>query len=510
MSEPAAEIIIDSRTGKPRSSRSTKAFTIKPEDFGNKQTLRLLFKAPGYARQARILDRSIVSPENIDRPTKVLSETRLYREQLLIKFETDPPDATLSIEEISGEGMKPQYHGRFPQLEVAKRYDLSRGEFLPVALRISRPGYHDWRKESPLNTLAEPGQEVIQLGLIELQPKTGWGDRWEQFKAFHRFETPKALLVDLAILAAVLAFPLLLLPNYLKHREERAHWKRKQALEGMVTGTDPLLKKSLGEYFLVARIGRGGMSKVYRALPNDTLLPEDSVAVKVIDEDLASSAEFRARFRREIEVCASLNHPNIVKLLDWGEQGPMLYMVQELIDGDTLRDVVKEPLSQARFLQLFAPLLQGLKSAHDKGVIHRDLKPANVMLTINDKVKLMDFGLAKADTTGHNLTKTGDAFGTPLYMSPEQISGGAVDTRSDIYSLGIMAFELLTGRLPFDAGEDPMSVMLAHLQTEPFRVDKFRQDLSPMISDIVEMMLKKDPGERYHDLSEILSLFQEV
>ncbi len=462
-------------------------------------------RAPGYARQARILKKdALARGSDVHR----LSTTTLFREQVLIKFDCYPPDATMSIEEISGEGMKPQYHGRFPQIVVGERYDLARGTFLPIALMVSRKGYHPWRHETAVNKLVKPGEEVAQLGAIELTPKTGLADRWEQFKAFHRFQTPKALLFDALALAFLAAFPLLLLPNYLKFRKERDHWRRKQAIEAMITDTDPLLKKSLGGYFMVARIGRGGMSKVYRALPQDTLAPEDAVAVKVIDEDLASSAEFRARFRREIEVCASLSHPNIVRLLDWGENGPVLFMVQELIEGDTLKEVVSEPLSQARFLQLFLPLLEALQCAHEKGVIHRDLKPANVMLTTQDQVKLMDFGLAKSDNTGHNLTKTGDAFGTPIYMSPEQISGGAMDNRSDIYSLGVMAFELLTGYLPFEAGEDPMSVMLAHLQNEPKELKTYRGDLPPVFNDMVARMLEKDPDDRFKDLNEVSQMLE--
>lgn len=467
--------------------------------------MRLLLRAPGYARQARLLKAEVLS---LGSGRHELNTTILYREQILIKFESYPPDATMSIEEISGEGMKPQYHGRFPQIVVGERYDLARGEFLPIDLMVSRKGYHPWRQETTVQKLVDPGQEVAQLGTIELTPKTGLADRWEQLKAFHRFQTPKALLFDTLILAFLASFPLLLLPNYLKFRKERDHWRRKQAIEAMITDTDPLLKKSLGGYFMVARIGRGGMSKVYRALPQDTLAPEEAVAVKVIDEDLASSAEFRARFRREIEVCASLSHPNIVRLLDWGENGPVLFMVQELIEGDTLKEVVTDPLNQARFLQLFLPLIEALQCAHEKGVIHRDLKPANVMLTTQDQVKLMDFGLAKSDNTGHNLTKTGDAFGTPIYMSPEQISGGAMDSRSDIYSLGVMAFELLTGYLPFEAGEDPMSVMLAHLQNEPKEINDYRPDLPPVFNEMVARMLKKDPDDRFADLNEVSQMLE--
>jgi len=507
-SEPVAEILVDSHGGTPRTVKSTDKFVVFEEDFGEGDTLRLVFNAPGYARQARFLNRSIL--DEADQGTLELSVTELYREQVLLKFDSYPPDAYLSIEQISGQGMKPHYLGRYPQLTVADRYDLSHGQFLAVNLLLERKGYAPWRKKTPLNSLAEPGRDIVKLGEIELEPLPGWANRWEQIKVLHRYRTPLALLYDLIACAFLFSLPLFFLPRYRAHKKQKELWKRKEMLESVITDTDPLLKKVLGGYYLTARIGRGGMSKVYRGLPETTLDLEDAVAVKVIDEELATSEEYRARFRREVEVCASLNNSNTVKLLDWGENGNLLFMVQELIEGQTLKQALKKPLSQARFVHIFIPILKALRAAHSKGVIHRDLKPSNVMITPTDVVKLMDFGLAKANKPGHDLTRTGDAFGTPIYMSPEQISGGKVEPSGDLYSLGVMAFELLTGRLPFDVGEDPMSVMLAHLQQKPYSLSQFRPDIDPALDALVAELLEKDPAERLSDIDYIIEVLENL
>lgn len=502
-SKPEAEILVDSKAS-PRTMKSTQPFLVTKEDFGRDDSLRLVFQAPGYARQARFLNRSI-----LDQPgTFDLSETLLYRQQVQLKYNAYPPDAALSLEEISAQGMKPHYLGKYPQLNVADRYDLSRGKFLNVHLLLEREGYEPWRRKVALNSLAEPGKDIAFLGDIELKPMSGLDARWEQIKVLHKYNTPVAVLYDLVLLMMVLSVPLFLWPRYLEHKRQKELWKRKTMLESVITDTDPLLKKVLGGYYLTAKIGRGGMSKVYRGLPEQTLELDEAVAVKVIDEDLADSEEYRARFRREIEVCASINNPNVVKLIDWGEKEKLLFMVQELIDGQTLKQACKEPLSQARFVHIFVPILRALKAAHSKGVIHRDLKPSNVMITPTDVVKLMDFGLAKANKPGHDLTRTGDAFGTPAYMSPEQISGGIVEAPSDLYSLGVMAFELLTGRLPYDVGEDPMSVMLAHLQKEPYKLKDFRPDLDEQLSDLIASLLKKEPSQRETSIERIMAILE--
>ena len=341
--EPPAEIVVDSRSGIVRTVRSTDFFRVSSADFGTHTTLRLLFKAPGYARQARFLTRDTLLPDGKESAPFQLTPTLLYREQIVIKFDSYPPDAALSFEQVSGAGMKPQFQGRFAQLQVADRYDLAKGEFLSLNLLLTRPGYLPWRREYPLNNLAKPGEEVVTLPYIDLVPASGWKNRWEQIKVLHRFRTPMAVALDAMVLGAFLSIPLFFLPTYRKHKKERELWQKKALLESVITDTDPLLKKTLGGYFITARIGRGGMSKVYRGLPEKTLDLDEAVAVKVIDEELARSEEYRARFLREIEVSASLSHPNIVKLIDWGQSGHLLFMVQELIEGQTLKDTFVRP-----------------------------------------------------------------------------------------------------------------------------------------------------------------------
>lgn len=500
--EPTATVTIESPAGQQRTALSTNNFLVTESDFANKDSVRLLFSAPGFATQARFLNKSILKTGQAE--VFELSQTKLYSEQVSLIFEAYPPDAVLSIEGVSGSGMEPQFLGDHPRIDVAQKYDLSQGKFTEMNLLVSRPGYLSWRKRTALNNLAKPGEEVVNLGRIELVPLGGINSRWQQILVFHRFHTFTAVLLDLLLLGLLASVPLYFLPRRRERLREKQLWEKKARLESLIDGTDPLLKKVLGDYYVTARIGKGGMSKVYRALPKATLELDDAVAVKVIDEDLARSPEFRARFMREIEVCASVNHPNVVKLIDWGTSGELLYMIQELVVGDTLRDIVTEALSEERFLQLFIPILSGLGAAHDRGIIHRDLKPANIMLNEKGQVKIMDFGLAKADKTGHDLTKTGDAFGTPIYMSPEQISGGGVEPAADIYSLGVLAFELLTGRLPYKAGEDPMSVMLAHLQQEPIRLRSVRPEISEVVDGVVWKMLQKDPKQRYAHPSQVI------
>ena len=164
-SKPEAEILVDSKAS-PRTMKSTQPFLVTKEDFGRDDSLRLVFQAPGYARQARFLNRSILDQPGIFD----LSETLLYRQQVQLKYNAYPPDAALSLEEISAQGMKPHYLGQYPQLNVADRYDLSRGKFLNVHLLLEREGYEPWRRKVALNSLAEPGKDIAFLGDIELKP----------------------------------------------------------------------------------------------------------------------------------------------------------------------------------------------------------------------------------------------------------------------------------------------------------------------------------------------------
>ncbi|MEV4189109.1 protein kinase, partial [Streptosporangium canum] len=227
------------------------------------------------------------------------------------------------------------------------------------------------------------------------------------------------------------------------------------------TLTDPLVGKLLdGRYRVESRIARGGMATVYLAL--DIRL-DRTVAVKVMHRSLAEDPSFVRRFIGEAKSVASLSHPNVVHVFDQGTDGDNVYLSMEYVPGRTLRDVLRARgrLPAREALEVMIPVLAALGAAHQAGLVHRDVKPENVLLSDDGRVKVVDFGLARA-IEATNQTRTGVMIGTIGYMSPEQVTSGATDARSDVYSAGIMLFELLTGRQPYE-GDTPMSVAYRHV-----------------------------------------------
>lgn len=257
-------------------------------------------------------------------------------------------------------------------------------------------------------------------------------------------------------------------------------------------------------------IGTGGMSQVYAA--TDTLLGRE-VAVKMLREDLALDANFRARFQREAQNSGRLNHPAIVAVYDTGEvkqQGISTpYIVMELVHGRTLRDIIRNdgPLAPEVAARDLIPVCQALQASHDAGIIHRDIKPGNIMITNTGAVKIMDFGIARAlnDATSA-MTQTSAVIGTAQYLSPEQARGKEVDGRSDIYALGCVLFECLTGKPPFE-GETPFSVAYQHVQEDPAHPSAFIEGLSPTaavnIDAVVLTAMAKHPNDRYQSAAEM-------
>ncbi|BBC34730.1 Kinase domain protein [Streptomyces graminofaciens] len=261
-----------------------------------------------------------------------------------------------------------------------------------------------------------------------------------------------------------------------------------------------------GRYELGQVLGRGGMAEVYLAM--DTRLGR-TVAVKTLRADLARDPTFQARFRREAQSAASLNHPAIVAVYDTGEDyidGVSIpYIVMEYVEGSTLRELLHSGrrLLPERSMEMTIGILQGLEYAHRNQIVHRDIKPANVMLTRNGQVKVMDFGIARAmGDSGMTMTQTSAVIGTAQYLSPEQAKGEQVDARSDLYSTGCLLFELLTVRPPF-IGDSPVAVAYQHVREEPQPPSVFDPEITPEMDAIVLRALVKDPDYRYQSADEM-------
>jgi serine/threonine-protein kinase len=261
-----------------------------------------------------------------------------------------------------------------------------------------------------------------------------------------------------------------------------------------------------GRYELGQVLGRGGMAEVY--LAHDTRLGR-TVAVKTLRADLARDPSFQARFRREAQSAASLNHPAIVAVYDTGEDYidnvSIPYIVMEYVDGSTLRELLHSgrKLLPERAMEMTIGILQGLEYAHRNGIVHRDIKPANVMLTRNGQVKVMDFGIARAmGDSGMTMTQTAAVIGTAQYLSPEQAKGEQVDARSDLYSTGCLLYELLTVRPPF-VGDSPVAVAYQHVREEAQAPSVFDPEITPEMDAIVLKALVKDPDYRYQSADEM-------
>jgi eukaryotic-like serine/threonine-protein kinase len=263
-----------------------------------------------------------------------------------------------------------------------------------------------------------------------------------------------------------------------------------------------------GRYELGEPLGRGGMAEVRRAV--DQRLGR-SVAVKQLRTDLAIDPTFQARFRREAQSAAGLNHPTIVAVYDTGEEIDPLsgvavpYIVMELVEGSTLRDVLREgrKILPERAMELTQGVLDALSYSHKAGIVHRDIKPANVMLTPNGEVKVMDFGIARAVAdTSATMTQTAAVIGTAQYLSPEQARGETVDARSDLYSTGCLLYELLVGRPPF-VGDSPVSVAYQHVREAPTPPSQLDPEITPEIDAVVLKALAKDPADRYQSATEM-------
>lgn len=259
-----------------------------------------------------------------------------------------------------------------------------------------------------------------------------------------------------------------------------------------------MIGKKLGKYRIIEHLGTGGMSEVYKAYQPGL---DRYVAIKVLHSFLATEEDFLTRFRREAKVAAMLRHPNIVRVHDFDAEEKIYYMVMEFVDGLSLKTRLREmteqdqTLSQKEIIRIVAAVANALDYAHQRGMVHRDIKPANIMFTQDNEVILMDFGIAKMVNVA-GLTASGAMVGTPAYMAPEQGLGQAGDERADIYSLGVVLYQLLTGHLPFNA-ETPMGIVLKHINEPLTSPREINPDLPSGVETVVMRALAKRPEDRY-------------
>lgn len=284
-------------------------------------------------------------------------------------------------------------------------------------------------------------------------------------------------------------------------------------------GPDPLIGRIINDRFrIVSMIARGGMGKVYRA---EQVPLGREVALKVLHPNYSgdSDPEFHKRFFLEASTTAKLTHPNTVSIFDYGRtEDDVYYIAMELLDGKTLHRALREsgPMEPARILHIAAQICRSLREAHELGVIHRDLKPANIYLVPHgdesEFVKVLDFGLVKSlEDTGEDLTQTGLFMGSPKYMSPEQIRGERVDGRADVYSLGVIMYEMLTGKVPFDR-TNSVNILMAHVHESPPRMADVNPNVAipPLLEQVIMKAMAKKPSDRHASMDALLTALKEI
>lgn len=400
-----------------------------------------------------------------------------------LKLQVDPPEASLVV---AGQPIEPQ-SGVYV---LDQRYFGSHSQSVSVLLRC------DGFRDQPLPDLTyrqlKQGNYSFRDKTIVLQPASPAG-----YQRRYPWLLP-------ATIGGLLALASLALNT---HRNARQRQRNANTLASLVAGADlkdPLIFSTLGRYRIVSQLGQGGMATVYKAVPEDNVDESEAVALKVIRPDQLNE-EFQVRFEREIRVSMRLNHPNVVRVIDWGKEGEITYLVMELVHGKPLsKGIPPGGIGIAEAMPIISGVIEALAYAHSHGIVHRDLKPDNVMVTSASKVKLMDFGLAR-NREVKTVTVVGHAMGTPAYMAPEQVlntpSRDALTDRSDQYSLAVLIYEVLTGRRPFE-NPDPMAIIMQHLNDPPPPISDFNPSIPRACESTLLRMLAKSPRDRFASVKE--------